>query len=32
MALGGWSGPTVMLKHYFGQIPEGRARKFLEAV
>lgn len=32
MGLGGWKGPTVMLKHYFGQVPERRARQFLEAI
>lgn len=32
MSLGGWKEPTAMLKHYFGQVPEKRARQFLEAV
>lgn len=32
MRLGGWSGPTALLEHYFGEVPEKRARELLNAV
>jgi integrase len=32
MKMGGWEAPGVLIKHYFGQVPEKKARELLEAI
>lgn len=32
MRLGGWSEPTSLLNHYFGEVPEKRAQELINAI